>query len=410
MSHEIRTPLNSMMILAQMLAANEEKNLTATQEEWAATIHSAGRDLLSLINQILDLSKVEAGRIETHLDEIPIPTLEEFAERTFRPVALQRGLEFAVEIVPGTPQSAHTDRQLLEQILKNLLSNAFKFTEHGRVGLQIARAPAGLAYRSTVLQSAETVIAFAVSDSGIGIVPEQQEKIFEAFQQGDTSITRKYGGTGLGLTISREYARILGGEIAVQSAPGVGSTFTLYLPTLPAPEVVRAPAAARPPAIAAPLAPPEAPAAPAPEPPLTPEETRALRGNTVLIVEDDARNLYAATSLLERLKVTVIPASSAREAYARLRQNPDTDIALIDIMMPDIDGYQATREIRAMKEFATLPIIALTAKASASDRVQCIAAGCNDYLAKPVDTRHLVATVVRNLRPSRGEEDGGASD
>jgi signal transduction histidine kinase/HAMP domain-containing protein/CheY-like chemotaxis protein len=391
MSHEVRTPLNSMMILAQMLAANEDGNLSDTQQEWAATIHSAGRDLLALINQILDLSKVEAGRIETHLEPYPMQEVQEFAERTFRPVAMQRGLEFSIDIAPGVPPSVTTDHQLLEQILKNLLANAFKFTEHGRVALHIGRAASGLPFRSAPLQRAPTVIAFAVSDTGIGISVSQLERIFEAFQQAEASITRKYGGTGLGLTISREYARILGGEVAVQSTPNVGSTFTLYLPALAdemqAPTVPFAGSAAQ-----APIA--------LPSNGINPEHTRALGGKTILVVEDDARNLYSVTSLLERLKAQVIPANGAREAFARLREHPDTDLVLMDIMMPEIDGYQATREIRGMKEFAGLPIIALTAKASDSDRAQCLAAGCNDYVVKPADTRQLVAVIVRNLRTS----------
>ncbi len=193
MSHEIRTPLNSMMILAQMLAANEDKSLSAKQADWAATIHSAGRDLLALINQILDLSKVESGRTETHVESQPIGAVREFAERTFRPVALQQGLDFVVDVAPTAPDSLMTDRQLLEQILKNLLANAFKFTERGRVKLEIGAGPGQ--------------VTFAVSDTGIGIPAEHQDRIFEAFQQADSSITRKYGGTGLGLTISREYAR-----------------------------------------------------------------------------------------------------------------------------------------------------------------------------------------------------------
>jgi HAMP domain-containing protein/signal transduction histidine kinase/ActR/RegA family two-component response regulator len=382
MSHEIRTPLNSMMILAQMLAANEDKNLTGTQQQWAATIHSAGQDLLSLINQILDLSKVEAGRIETRLESYPTQAVQEFAEHTFRPVAMQRGLEFSVDVAAAAPPSVTTDRQLLDQILKNLLANAFKFTEHGRVALHIGPAAVGLSFRSASLRRAPAVIAFVVSDTGIGIVSGQLDRIFEAFQQADASITRKYGGTGLGLTISREYARILGGEVAVQSTPGVGSTFTLYLPVaaddlqVPAVPLARSAADER----------------------ITPEDTQVLAAKTILVVEDDARNLYSVTSLLERFKVHVIPASNAREAFARLGEYPQTNLVLMDIMMPDMDGYEATREIRRMKEFADLPIIALTAKAGDSERAQCLAAGCTDYVVKPVDTRQLTAVIVQNLR------------
>jgi signal transduction histidine kinase/ActR/RegA family two-component response regulator/HAMP domain-containing protein len=391
MSHEIRTPLNSMMILAQMLASNEDKNLSDKQQEWAATIHSAGRDLLALINQILDLSRIEAGRIETHLEPYPMQAVREFAERTFRPVAMERGLEFSIEVAPDAPLRMTTDRQLLDQILKNLLANAFKFTERGRVELRIERASADLPVRSASLQRAPAVIAFAVSDTGIGISSGQFERIFEAFQQADTSITRKYGGTGLGLTISREYARILGGDVAVQSTPNVGSTFTLYLPLLRDQlQVPTFPFEGR-----------TAEAAAAPPPAsITPEDTHELAGKTILVVEDDARNLYSVTSLLERFKVHVIPANGAREAFARLREHPETDLVLMDIMMPEMDGYQATREIRGMKEFTGLPIIALTAKASDADRAQCMAAGCTDYVAKPADTRQLAAVIIRNLRTS----------
>jgi HAMP domain-containing protein/signal transduction histidine kinase/CheY-like chemotaxis protein len=388
MSHEVRTPLNSMMILAQMLAANEDRNLSDKQREWAETIHSAGRDLLALINQILDLSKVEAGRIETHLEPYPLRAVQEFAERTFRPVAMQRGLEFSIDAAAGVPPSVTTDHQLLDQILKNLLANAFKFTEHGRVALHIERA-AGVRFRSASLQRAPAVIAFAVSDTGIGISAKQLERIFEVFQQAEASITRRYGGTGLGLTISREYARILGGEITVQSTPNVGSTFTLYLPFV-ADE------------LQTPANPVAGPAGQAPISLLAnginPETKEALAGKTILIVEDDARNLYSVTSFLERFKVHVIAANSAREAFARLREHPDIDLVLMDIMMPEIDGYQATREIRGMKEFSGLPIVALTAKASEADRARCLAAGCTDYVVKPADTRQLVAVIVRNLR------------
>jgi signal transduction histidine kinase/HAMP domain-containing protein/ActR/RegA family two-component response regulator len=421
MSHEIRTPLNSVMILAQMLAANEEKTLSDKQRDWAETIHSSGRDLLDLINEILDLSKVEAGRIDVSLQPSAVHDVHDFVERTFRAVALQRGLEFDIEIAPRVPASLTTDRRLLEQVLKNLLSNAFKFTERGRVSLRVDRAPEGAALRSERLRQAPSVVAFAVSDTGIGVSKDQESRIFEAFQQGDTTVTRKYGGTGLGLTISREYARLLGGEIALESTPGKGSTFTLYLPAeaegaapaLPAQETTRdegAPAAQRAPAAQPAPAAGEGRQAPAvsegrqgpavTEGPQAParDGRQPLAGRRILVVEDDARNLYATTALLEGRGATVVPASNAREALSALRQHPDADIVLMDIMMPEMDGYEATRQIRSIGEFTELPIIALTAKASASDREQSRAAGCNDYIVKPADADTLVSVIVHNLR------------
>ncbi|HEY8375470.1 MAG TPA: response regulator, partial [Nannocystis sp.] len=388
MSHEIRTPLNSMMILAQMLAADDEGTLTPKQREYAETIHSSGRDLLVLINQILDLSKVEAGRIETHYEVLSLQDVADFAERTFRPVALQRELEFNIVIADDAPESIITDRHLLEQILKNLLSNAFKFTEQGRVELRIGLPAPGTVYRNEKLRDASGVIAFAVADTGIGIASDKHRLVFEAFQQADPTILRKYGGTGLGLTISREYARVLGGEIQLESATRRGSTFTLLLP-------MRAPAAAREPLeLAA--------AETALEVEGGEEETResSLTGRTILVVDDDARNLYAVVGLLERSGAKVLAASSAREALATLTEHPDVDLVLMDITMPDVDGLQATREIRAMEGMASLPIVALTAKASESDRMSCLAAGCNDYVVKPVEIKQLLSVVTRNLRPT----------
>jgi HAMP domain-containing protein/signal transduction histidine kinase/CheY-like chemotaxis protein len=390
MSHEVRTPLNSMMILAQMLSANEDKNLSSKQQEWAATIHSAGRDLLALINQILDLSKVEAGRIETHVETYPLDELHLFVERMFRPVAQQRGLDFTVDVAPSAPAAVRTDRQLLEQILKNLLANAFKFTEHGRVELRIERAEGG--YRSEALRRAPAVVAFAVSDTGIGIPADQQDRIFEAFYQGDATITRRSGGAGLGLAISREYARVLGGEIAVKSVPGRGSRFTLYLPLdaeslAPAPPQPTRTLEIEPTVVA--TTSPMQPAA---------EDTEAVAGKKILLVEDEARNLYALTSLLERHRMTVFPASSAREALEMLGQHPDVDIVLMDVMMPEVDGYQATKQIHAMKQFAALPIIALTAKASEADEAEAWTAGCAAYMVKPADTRELLGAIARQVR------------
>jgi signal transduction histidine kinase/HAMP domain-containing protein/ActR/RegA family two-component response regulator len=403
MSHEIRTPLNSMMIMSQLLASNEEKNMTSKQQQFAETIHSAGRDLLALIDQILDLSKVEAGRIETHPESLSIADVTQFVERTFRPVAIQRDLSFSIRVGDEMPTTMVSDRQLLEQILKNLLSNAFKFTEHGGVDLRVRRATAGASFRSDSLRSAAEVVAFVVSDTGIGIPPEKKGLVFEAFQQADPTITRKYGGTGLGLAISREYARVLGGEIALEGSSPEGSTFTLYLPLFP--QALRS-ASLRAPlpvtAVSAPRA-----ISPAASDARDDKEKR-LSGRRILVVEDDARNLYAMTGLLEHVGASVVPASNAREAISALRAHPETELVLMDIMMPETDGLQVTREVKAMKTFETLPVVALTAKASEADKAACFAAGCDDYLVKPAEINQLVSVIDRHLR-RRQEGHAGVS-
>src|SRR3954466_7110601 len=231
MSHELRTPLNSMLILARLLADNDRGTLDAEQIEYASTILSSGQDLLGLINQILDLSKIEAGRVQVDLRPVELESITAAIDRMFRPT-LAPGIEFSISLSPEIPSSVLTDAQRLQQILKNLLANAFKFTPKGRVELRVSAVAGGEAFQSAPLRSSPQVIAFAVADTGIGIPPEKHELIFEAFQQADTSPSRTFGGTGLGLTISRELARLLGGEIRLRSKPGEGSTFTLYLPLL----------------------------------------------------------------------------------------------------------------------------------------------------------------------------------
>ena len=229
MSHELRTPLNSILILGQQLGDNPDGNLTPRQVEFARTIHGAGTDLLNLISDILDLSKIESGTVSVDAEEILVSHLQETVTRPFRHEAESRGLAFNVQVDP-TLRSITTDSKRLQQVLKNLLSNAFKFTEHGGVQLSITAVAGGWTAGHPVLDHAPTVVAFEVSDTGIGIPPEKQRIIFEAFQQADACTSRKYGGTGLGLAISRELANLLGGEIQLRSKPGVGSTFTLYLP------------------------------------------------------------------------------------------------------------------------------------------------------------------------------------
>jgi hypothetical protein len=231
MSHELRTPLNSLLILARLLSENKEGNLSPKQVEFAQTILTSGSDLLNLINDVLDLSKVEAGKMDVNPTDVRLPDIKDFVERNFSAIAEQKDLQFHVDINADLPATIYTDGNRLQQILKNLLSNAFKFTEEGEVSLTIRRAEKGRRFQNSALEAASEVIAFAVTDTGIGIAKDKQRLIFEAFQQADGTTNRKYGGTGLGLSISREIARLLGGEIRVESTENQGSTFTLFLPS-----------------------------------------------------------------------------------------------------------------------------------------------------------------------------------
>ena len=230
MSHELRTPLNSLLILAKLLGDNPDGNLTEKQIEFSKTIHQAGSDLLGLINDILDLSKVEAGRMDVNVDAVSISAELASLERAFAAVAEEKGLAFELEVAPGSPATIETDPQRLQQVLRNLLSNALKFTEHGTVTLRAGLADPELRFAGEILSQAELVVAFSVVDTGIGIPADKLRLIFEAFQQADGTTSRRFGGTGLGLSISREIARLLGGEIRVESTLGEGSTFTLFLP------------------------------------------------------------------------------------------------------------------------------------------------------------------------------------
>ncbi|HZN89234.1 MAG TPA: HAMP domain-containing protein [Thermoleophilaceae bacterium] len=660
MSHELRTPLNSLLILSKVLASNETGHLSGKEVESAATIHNAGSDLLALINDILDLSKVEAGKMDVSPGRMSLAAVRDYVERSFRPVAEERGLRFAIELQPGVLEEIETDEQRLQQVLKNLLSNAFKFTEGGSVTLTVAPAPTDIQFAERALATADSVVAFSVADTGIGIPPDKLRLIFEAFQQAEGSISRRFGGTGLGLSISREIARLLGGEIHVASVEGEGATFTLFLPDRlrgaalaaePAPERALEPALPR-------LSAPRVEGAELPSPltddrakivpgdrvvllmtedrklargavtvanetgfrcllavrgdaglglvhefmphavvlsrelpqvagdavldhlkrhPETrhipvfllgaphehdarlagalgsvakpsspkgladvfarlasfldrrersvllveddPERRKALAalvggadvkvmtadsreaalaeldahkfdcvvldlaisngdgfgvlerikrakrfqalpvivhsrrdldereqarldrfaksvvlkdarseerlldetslylhraearlpaekrrmlerlhtadevfdGKKVLIVDDDVRNVFALTSVFERRGMKVLFAENGRDGLALLKRNPDVALILMDIMMPEMDGYEATRAVRELPEFEQLPIVALTAKAMRGDREKSIASGASDYITKPVDVDQLLS-------------------
>lgn len=372
MSHELRTPLNSLLILAQILADNKERNLTPRQVEFAATIHRSGNNLLRLINDILDLSKIESGKMDILISKVPIREIVSYIEQNIQPLAAQKGLHFTISLGPSLPEIIETDQQRVQQIITNLLSNACKFTARGSVSLDISMLPSELGQR----------IAFAVRDTGIGIPSTKQQMIFDAFQQADGTTSRKFGGTGLGLSISRELANLLGGSILVESEEGRGSTFTLVLPLeqgeIVQPEVLALQEAA-------------ASLAAGAEPADTTDWDEGLKGKKVLIVDDDMRNIFALTAAMEERHMQVIFAENGREGLQMLEEHQDVDIVLMDIMMPEMDGYEAIEKIRSDPEFHKLPIIALTAKAMKHDREKCIEAGASDYISKPVNMEQLIS-------------------
>src|SRR5258706_171597 len=589
MSHELGTPLNSLLILSDQLSRNQDANLTDKQVQFSKTIHASGNDLLGLINDILDLSKIESGTVVVDIEELQLQDLLEYVDRTFGHVAEARKLEFKIDLAENLPGIIRTDSKRLQQVLKNLLSNAFKFTEAGRVSLRIAPATSGWSRDEETLNKTPSVIAISVADTGIGIPLDKQKIIFEAFQQADGSTSRKYGGTGLGLAISRELSRLLGGELVLTSQVNQGSTFTLYLPQSFAPgdgrSVTIGPEAVtldirlpdmdgwrvlgrlktdvelrhipvyvistdedrrralamgamavlskpvntrealekvfsqikrvlartrqrvvvvseddaasteisdalrdqnldihvippttqamadmssgsfdcvvvRAPIRAMPLAPCLAPLAErlgspdlpmivyAPEPleaeaegqltkaaqtltikrvmsaerlmdevalylhrpfaQLSPskqqilrtlyENDDLLRGRTALIVDDDIRNIFAMTSVLEQHGMNVLSAESGQQAIEQLNLNANIEMVLMDIMMPDMDGFDTMRAIRRIPRFKSLPIVAVTAKAMKGDRERCIEAGAWDYLSKPVDPLQMVSSCRAWLR------------
>jgi signal transduction histidine kinase/HAMP domain-containing protein/ActR/RegA family two-component response regulator len=382
MSHELRTPLNSLLILAQELKDNPEHNLTETQVQYASVIQSSGSDLLRLLNDILDLAKVESGTVTLDISQLALSELRETIVRDFGHVADQKGVAFSVTLERDLPPSIATDPPRLRQVLNNLLSNAFKFTETGEVSARIRRAKRGWRPEHDELQQARTVIAFEIADTGIGITPQTQRRIFEAFSQANGTTARQYGGTGLGLSISRELVRLLGGEITLTSQPDHGSTFTVYLPST---------------STATPPPPPTPTATATPTPTATPPPRASqpatltdLAGVKALIIDDDIRNIFALSTLLEHGQLDVVSAESGREAIAILKQTPEIEIVLVDIMMPIMDGYATIKAIRELPPYQHIPILAVTANVTPGERARTIEAGASEYIPKPVDPNDLM--------------------
>jgi len=377
MSHELRTPLNSSLILAKLLSENAKGNLEPEQIQFANTIYAAGNDLLNLINDILDISKVEAGKLELAPDTIALPALAETMRTVFSPLAGQKRLIFTAAAVPSAPASIYTDGQRLQQILKNLLSNAIKFTDDGQVSLTIEGRPDGQ-------------IAFAVHDSGIGIAADQQGLIFEAFRQADGTTSRRYGGTGLGLSISRDLAALLGGSIEVSSTPGKGSVFTLLLPAVlresaPAAASAPAPEPAQP-ARSAPPAVPKTPAFP------DDRERAAASERTVLVIEDDvdfARILYDLAHEMHYRCLVSHSAAEGLQAATELRP----DAILLDLGLPDSSGLDVLQKLKDNPQARHIPVHIVSANDRAEAALQLGAVG---YVIKPA-TRDRLKQVFQTL-------------
>jgi HAMP domain-containing protein/signal transduction histidine kinase/DNA-binding response OmpR family regulator len=403
MSHELRTPLNSLLILSDQLSRNQDANLTDRQVQFARTIHASGNDLLGLISDILDLSKIESGTVVVDIEELQVQDLLDYVDRTFGHVAEAKKLEFNVDLAENLPGVIHTDSKRLQQVLKNLLSNAFKFTEAGRVSLRIAPATSGWSRDEEALNKAASVIAISVADTGIGIPLEKQKIIFEAFQQADGSTSRKYGGTGLGLAISRELSRLLGGELVLTSQVNQGSTFTLYLPQSFTPRdsrsVAVAPEAVSPYRDVFPVN-REAQPAVAHVPEAATEtaavEVEALGAGapTMLIIENDVAfsQILRDMGREQGFRTVVTAFGAAGLTLARERQ---PNAITLDIRLPDMDGWRVLGRLKTEVELRHIPVYVISTD---EDRRRALAMGAMAVLSKPVHTREALEEVFSGIR------------
>jgi signal transduction histidine kinase/ActR/RegA family two-component response regulator len=390
-SHELRTPLNSILLLSKMLADHTRKRRPEEDLKQAQVIHAAGNDLRALIDNILDLSRIEARQMSLHPERISLYTLLDDIQQLLKPQYDEKGLSLTIEIDEDAPEFIETDKEKLRQILINFLSNSVKFTSSGgaKMHLQAYDGQSGGEYAACI----------SVTDTGIGIPEDKQRVIFEAFKQADGSTSRRFGGTGLGLTISRDLAHLMGGDIRLQSQPGAGAVFSLLLP-----EHIPTDAERNGRSVSAEEAGTREQQASIPE--------ADYAGNRVLLVDDDVRNLLALTPVLERWGMQVMAAGDGREALETLETEGHFDIVLLDIMMPEVNGFEVAREIRSKPAHADLPVIALTARAGKEDLNECLAAGANDHLIKPIDVVELKTLLDKYLTGTggytgQGEREGG---
>jgi CheY-like chemotaxis protein/anti-sigma regulatory factor (Ser/Thr protein kinase) len=363
MSHEIRTPMNAVLGVAYLL---ENTPLSQAQKEYVAMIRSSGQVLLGILNDVLDFSKIEAGRMELAPQPFLLREVLESLANVMTQPADARGISLAIGADDDVPAVLVGDAMRLQQILINLVGNAVKFTERGGVSVRVAR------------DADRARLRFVVRDTGIGMDLEQQSRLFSAFNQADASTTRRFGGTGLGLTICRRLAELMGGDISVRSTPGAGSEFVVMLPFGFAEEE-----------------------APAEHPPLqtaaaSPTDHPRLQGLRLLLVEDHPLNQLVARGMLEHAGAQVDIAENGQLAVDCLRERAaDFDIVLMDVQMPVMDGYEATRQIRRRLNLK-LPVLAMTAGVMKSEQDQCIAAGMNDFIAKPVDVEQMLDIISRH--------------